>query len=130
MPGQLPADRQGTRAGGKVTGADSMDIGRLLVGKSKHIPMMDTPRVDLGVEPVGQDLLILDKRNNRIHRLNQTASAIWRNVELGVDSDRIVEEYVDNFDVSEQLALADVQRILTEFRALNLLTATGTQLEW
>jgi Coenzyme PQQ synthesis protein D (PqqD) len=103
-----------------------MGIGQLLVGKSKHIPKTETPRVDLNAESVGDDLLILDKRNNRIHRLNQTASVVWRNVELGQDTDFIVGDVVEKFDVSRETALADVQGILNEFRALELLIATGT----
>lgn len=96
------------------------------MGKSKHISKTETPRVDLNAESIGGDLLILDKRNNRIHRLNQTASVVWRNVELKKDTDFIVENVVEKFDVSRATALADVQSILNEFRALDLLIATGT----
>jgi Coenzyme PQQ synthesis protein D (PqqD) len=83
--------------------------------------------MDLSAEPVGNDLLILDKRNNRIHRLNQTACAVWRSVELGIGTDGIVEGLVEKFDVSRETVLTDVLGILNEFRALNLLNAAGTE---
>ena len=111
-----------------MTGADSFDQGQLWVSSSKHIAKLETPRAGLSAQPVGHDLLILDKRNSRIHRLNQTASAIWRNIEAGIDTDGIVQEIVERFDVSPEAALADVQGILHEFRALDLLNAAGTEL--
>ena len=79
------------------------------------------PRDDLEIEKVEEDLLILDKRNQKIHRLNATASIIWASLQEGRRTDVIVKEIVENFDILSQVAEEDVTRVLEEFRALNLL---------
>ena len=79
------------------------------------------PRDDLGVEQIEDDLVILDKRNQKVHQLNSTASAIWASIEKGRESECIVQEIVANFDISPEVASQDVTRILDEFCALGLL---------
>ena len=78
------------------------------------------PRDDLGIEEVEEDLLILDKRNQKIHRLNSTASLIWAGLQDGQGMDAIVSDIVENFDILVEDAEKDVARVLEEFRALNL----------
>lgn len=79
------------------------------------------PRSDLGVEKVEDDLLILDKRNQKVHRLNATASVVWKSLQDGRKQDIIVKDIVEKFDILPEIAQRDVTRVLQEFRALNLL---------
>ena len=79
------------------------------------------PRDDLEIEKVEEDFLILDKRNQKIHRLNATASIIWASLQEGRRTDVIVKQFVENFDILSEVAEKDVTRVLEEFRALNLL---------
>ena len=79
------------------------------------------PRGDLGIEKIEDDLLILDKCNQKIHRLNATASAVWASLQDGREQDVIVQEIVEKFDILSEVAEEDVTRVLEEFRALNLL---------
>lgn len=78
-------------------------------------------RNDLSVEQVEDDLLILDKCNEKVHQLNRTAKAVWLRIELGSHLEDIVEDIAANFDVPSEVALQDVKRIIGEFRALGLL---------
>ena len=79
------------------------------------------PRDDLGIERIEDDLLILDKRNQKVHQLNATASIIWANIIAGQETDGIVQEIVETFDISHEVASQDVTRTLGEFSALGLL---------
>jgi len=79
------------------------------------------PRDDLGIEKVEQDFVILDKRNQKVHQLNSTASAIWAILQEGGDADAIVQEIVGSFGISPDVARRDVNRVLDEFRMLGLI---------
>ena len=79
------------------------------------------PREDLGIERVDGDVVILDRQNQKIHQLNESASAIWSSLEKGCDAEQIAREIVDVFDISFACALKDVTQTLTDFRELNLL---------
>lgn len=79
------------------------------------------PRQDLGIEHVDDDVLILDKRNEKIHQLNATASLIWTAVCEGRAVIAIANELVDKFNVSREQAETDVENILQNFVKLNLL---------
>ena len=79
------------------------------------------PRGDLATESVDGNLLILDKRHEKIHELNATASAVWQGLQEGRSTDSIVEEFVENFDISHEIASRDVSQTLKEFHKLNLL---------
>ena len=80
-----------------------------------------SPRPDLGVERVDDDLLILDRTSKKIHQLNRTASLVWLGLEDGLEPQDIVREITESFDVSPEHAFADVDRIINEFRTLRLL---------
>lgn len=82
------------------------------------------PRDDLGVEQIEDDLVILDKCNQKVHQLNSTASAVWQRIKDGREPERIAQEIVEIFDISPDVALQDVTRILEEFAALGLLEDT------
>ena len=79
------------------------------------------PRTDLGIEQVEDDLLILDKHGQKIHKLNPMASLIWARLEKGQEPNQIAQAIAEIFEISSEMALKDVTRTLDEFRALNLL---------
>lgn len=82
-------------------------------------------RDGLAFEQVEEDLLILDQRNQKIHQLNPTARAVWRCIEAGFAQEDIVNEIVKIFDVTDAVALQDVERILKELSSLNLVEANA-----
>ena len=78
------------------------------------------PRADLGFEQVDSDLLILDKRNEQIHQLNQTAGNIWTLLSEGITPDEIASRLSKEFDISFDRARSDVTSALGEFETLGL----------
>jgi hypothetical protein len=83
------------------------------------------PRDDLSIEKVDDNLLILDKQNQKIHQLNSQASMIWSQLELGCAPLDIATEMTKQYDVTLDTALKDVSETLAEFSALNLLQTDG-----
>lgn len=85
------------------------------------------PRKDLGIERVEDDFLILDKRNQKVHRLNATASIVWSGLQDGRGTDMILKEIIENFGVSPEVAEKDVAQLLDELSALNLVEVEPKQ---
>lgn len=79
------------------------------------------PRDDLGIERIENDLLILDKRNQKVHQLNTTAGAIWASISAGREAKTIVRDIVEKYDVSPAIAAQDVSQVVDELYALGLL---------
>ncbi|MFN7925180.1 MAG: PqqD family protein [Bryobacteraceae bacterium] len=84
--------------------------------------MMDTPtaRNSLLIQAVGDELVLLDRKTNRAHRLNRPAAAVWRQC----DGTRTVNEIAHA--VSRELAPGDdalgvTEAALGQFADLNLL---------
>jgi hypothetical protein len=66
-------------------------------------------------------MVVLDRRTERIHQLNTTASFVWDHC----DGDRSVGEIADGimeaFDVDSSTAAQDVAEIVKQFADLGLL---------
>lgn len=73
------------------------------------------------VREVEGEILLLDGRANRIHRLNPTASTIWRRWQDGFAVDRIAAEIAAEFDVEQSVVQRDVGQTLSSLQALGLL---------
>lgn len=58
------------------------------------------------------EVLVLDRRGNRLHQFNRTASFVWRRCGEGLSMEQIVEALVRDFDVSEEAARRDLQDFL------------------
>lgn len=74
------------------------------------------------VREVDGEIVVLDVAANRLHRLNATASLVWRMCAEGTTADSIVSQLVACFDVDEGTARQDVGTVLAELRRLDLLT--------
>jgi len=66
-------------------------------------------------------MVILDRENDRIHQLNATATLVWHRLGDRLALADIANELVDRYDVSREVALADVRRVLEELRDLDLI---------
>jgi Coenzyme PQQ synthesis protein D (PqqD) len=74
------------------------------------------------VREVEGDLLILDLDAGQIHKLNQTASHIWRHLDAAPAPEQLARILGEAFEVEEEVALMDVLETLRRFRELNLIT--------
>jgi hypothetical protein len=66
------------------------------------------------------EVLVLDAEANLIHKLNPTASFVWRHLEEARSPDKLAGLLAQSFDVNEHTALRDVIDVLKQFRILNL----------
>ena len=82
---------------------------------------MPTPRTDLAIESVDDDLLVLDKTACKLHNLNHTASIVWRGITDGLSSGKIACRLIETFDVTFDRARRDIELIVNQFESLNLL---------
>jgi hypothetical protein len=78
-------------------------------------------RIDLTCRSVGDEAVVLDQRYNRVHHLNESATYIWALCDGEHSLETIVREFSDRYKAPPDLAEADVQRILSEMLALQLL---------
>lgn len=77
-------------------------------------------RKGLATEQVEDDLLVLDQENEKIHQLNATARVVWECIQEGYETEQIIDEITQSFEVSKETAGSDVQAILQNFLDLNL----------
>jgi hypothetical protein len=77
-------------------------------------------RTALAIRDLGDELLVLDIKRNRIHQLNRTASFIWHNCEGPSSVEDIAAAMVQAFDVANDTAMADVERVLGQLQELDL----------
>lgn len=83
--------------------------------------MTAKPRADLAVEYIDDDLVVLDKKFGRIHQLNHTASIVWKGIAAGQGWGTIAANLADQFDVHADIARHDVEKLIDQFRSLQLL---------
>lgn len=76
---------------------------------------------DLLVHEVDREFVLLDAHTDRIHRLNPTASSIWRHLDEAGTPEAIAQRLADEFEVDWKVALDDVRAALGEMAALSLI---------
>ena len=69
----------------------------------------------------GVELVVYDPERDIVHTLNTTARLIYECCDGGHDVPAIALALAEQFDVAEASAREDVERILTELEALNLI---------
>ena len=73
------------------------------------------------VREVDGEVLLLDIESDQVHRLNMSASFIWRKFAVGTDPLAIAEMLATEFDVDQATAYKDVTETLDRFRALKFI---------
>lgn len=82
-------------------------------------------RDDLGIESLGDELLLLDKQNEKIHRLNRTAAMIWHALAAGRDPEQIATELIEVFDTTLENARNDVDQVTASLVSLKLVSVAS-----
>jgi hypothetical protein len=78
-------------------------------------------RSDLLVEVVDEDLLVLDRAAGKIHKLNSSASVVWRAIEKGSSTTSIAWELSEIYGIELDVATKDTQDILSKFASLSMI---------
>ena len=79
------------------------------------------PGLDIFAQEVDNEILILDRKANKIHQLNDTASFIWKQSDGSNTISSIIESLVSVFEVSTEEAEKDVLDTIRLFQENNLL---------
>jgi Coenzyme PQQ synthesis protein D (PqqD) len=85
--------------------------------------LLDHPkrRSDLSARQVDDEMVVLDRRTERIHQLNTTASFVWDRCDGACSMDEIAGGIMETFDVDALTAAQDVAEIVRQFADLGLL---------
>ena len=96
-----------------------MDIGRVRVSRDDW-----KPRLSHGIkaQTVGNELILLDKDSRRVHQLDRVGARILACCDGASSVDGIVEQLLQEFDVSEKQLLKDVSELLERMRVLGILS--------
>lgn len=69
------------------------------------------------------EAIVLDLDTKRYYQLNSSAARIWAGLERGLDREAIVADLCDVFDVTPDVATAEVPRIIERWVELGLVVA-------
>lgn len=84
-------------------------------------PVRPDPRIAARI--IAGRALILDPRTEVLQRLNETGSFIWARIaERRFDRDGLLRALLDEFEVDEATAAADLDALLAELHAEGLIT--------
>jgi 5'(3')-deoxyribonucleotidase len=72
------------------------------------------------IREVDGEIVVLDVASNLVHRLNETASFIWRQCAVGASADEIAERVAEAFEVDVASAHRDTQTTLSALHKLRL----------
>lgn len=72
-------------------------------------------------QAVGDDLIVLDLDGSVYLKLNGTARLLWERLSEGSDQSQLVDALVDDYDIEQDVAAADVAAFLDDLRARALL---------
>jgi hypothetical protein len=82
---------------------------------------MPARRTDLLCREVDNELVILDRREDRIHQLNEAAGKVWDLCDGQHTPTQITESLVTLYEIPYATAEQDVLQTLENFAALGLL---------
>jgi hypothetical protein len=67
------------------------------------------------------EMLVLDRRTDRVHQFNRSGSFIWKRLHEGQAPEAIAAALVGEFDVSDAVARQDLEAFLDVLGSLDLL---------
>jgi hypothetical protein len=78
-------------------------------------------RSDVQARLIEGEMVVLDRKAELVHQLNQTATYIWERLDGKTPLEAIARTLVDSFDVDLKSAESDVTKTTEQFGRLNLL---------
>ncbi|HHJ17652.1 MAG TPA: PqqD family protein [Gammaproteobacteria bacterium] len=80
-----------------------------------------TARPHLSIREINGEIVILDRNTEEIHTLNESASYVWSRLDGSLSRDEIVAGFREDHGISQATAEADVDAIIRQFQALELI---------
>ena len=69
----------------------------------------------------GREAVLVDLNTKRYYMLNETGMLVWRGLERGQTTYEIAREITEQYDVTEEHAVASVERLVNSLAAHRLL---------
>ncbi|MDH5730318.1 MAG: PqqD family protein [Gammaproteobacteria bacterium] len=80
---------------------------------------IQNPNID--TQEVEGEFLVLDRKKDKIHQLNQTASAIWLMCDGNTSKQDMMRRYGEMFEISSEQAQNDVNDLIAQFIELGII---------
>jgi hypothetical protein len=74
---------------------------------------------------LGDEVFILDGKNELTHSLNETAAWFWMILEQQSDYEKILDIMVDTYNVTREDAQNDLNNLIDELKTKGLITIDG-----
>lgn len=82
-------------------------------------------RTDLSVRQVDGSLVVLDRRSEKIHQLNEAAGFVWNLCDGEHSVVRIADDLAEAFRLDPTLAASDTETTVRQFEQLGLVELDG-----
>jgi hypothetical protein len=79
------------------------------------------PNSEVVSRKLGDRLVVVNLRSNRIYELNRTASRMWELLEAGLDRTELEEKLLDEFDVERSVVSQEIDRTIAQFSSEGLI---------
>ena len=85
------------------------------------MPDLTRPNPEVLAKRLDESTVLVDIGTNRIFELNESGTRVWELLDQGLNTDRIVQRLIDEFDVEDEQAAGDVKKLLSQLEAEGLL---------
>ncbi len=82
---------------------------------TKSLSGLPVKKKDLSTRELGKELVIVDKENNQVHSLNETATMIWHLCDGKMSKEDMAGRLREKFHVDRKTAESDVEKVLVDF---------------
>jgi len=69
--------------------------------------------------------ILVDLNTKKYYQLNETAMLIWKGLEQGLGSREIAEQIVENYEITANDALRNVDEIVAKFQMYSLVSCAN-----
>lgn len=83
------------------------------------------PSTEVVFRPVRDEGVLLDLRDNVLFTLNDTGVRVWQLLEQHQQMDAVVQQMVEEFEVSEAQVRSDVEALVEQLKEASLVTVEG-----
>lgn len=101
--------------------AEALNHDSLRTTEKGIVQMKPVCRTDVQMREIGGEWVVLDRSNELIHQLNQSAGFVWKCCDGSTDAQEIAARMAEEYGISTDLALQDVLAVLKKFTELGLL---------
>lgn len=83
------------------------------------------PDPDVVAQRMGEEVVLVHLRTNRIYELNPTGARCWELLTTGLDRAAIRQQLLQEYAVEEEALAGEIDRLLAELRAAGLVHAAA-----